>query len=225
MIITQLASPAEHRAAASRAAAAYTQMVAGSLANPVIATSAQHAADMHRVLTALWSKAAVTMDPESAFFRLASLATATATAVPAPMNVRPATLIAGVRRAWSNALADMNIPLVFPAVQIPATIDVPDWAGARTRYLHNMTPQEYVTARLQQATQLGGASGLLAGLDAYLVDAAVSTGDDAFLTVYARWAWLVSRVQADTPLDAAQAIARDVLGVVESVRASEYVEL
>lgn len=225
MVITQLASPAEHRAAAARAAAAYTQLAAVSLHDAVLATSAQHMADTHRVLAALWSKASGALDPESAFFRLASSALTSATAVPGPTGARPAVQIAAVRRSWTATLGEMNIPLVFPAALIPEHVPAPDWAAARARYLHGMSPERYVQARRDQAATLGGATGVLAGVDAYLVDAAAAAGDHALVTVYARWAWLVGQVRADTPVDSAQAIARSVLGPIESVRAAQHVDL
>lgn len=221
-MITQLAHPTQHREAAARSAAAYTQLVRTNRADPVIATSSQLAADMHRVLAAVWGKASASMDPETTFFRLASTATEQAALVPPPPNATVAELIASTRAHWSGALSGLNVPIVFPSTVLRTEQAVPDWARARTAFLHQMTPQQYVQARLAQRDQFTGARRVLAATDAYLVTAAMNAGDHALVTVYARRARLATTLNADMSAEDALVVVTEALGPVEMVRAEPF---
>ena len=76
----------------------------------------------------------------------------------------------------------------------------------------------------QSRQQAGTVEGVLAGVRAYLLDAAVVAGDEGLLSVHARLAWLAEGgVNAGTVEGLVEHV-RQVIGPVEMVRLSPYLK-
>jgi len=213
--VTHLASPADHRAHASLSAHAVQQ------GDWPAAVATQWASDMHRVLAALWGKAAVATDPETTFFSIASQVAAAAFSVSVP-QAGGKEYIEAARARWTDALGGLNVPLVFTPLSHLHGAPQVDWQAARDTRLSGWTPEAFVQARRDQARDLPGVSGVLAAVEAFLIDQALHAGDDQLVTVTAGMALAGAAVHAEASTEDAVAAVKDALGPVVAVRATPY---
>lgn len=223
MSVTHLASPADHRAHASRLATQYSELSVHAVQQGdwPTAVATQWASDMHRVLAALWGKAAVATDPETTFFSVASQVAATAFAVPVA-SAGGKEHIEAARARWAEALGGLNVPLVFTPLSHLQGAPTVDWQAARETRLSGWAPDAFVQARRQQAHELPGVPGVLAAVEAFLIDQATHAGDDQLVTVTAGMALVGASVPAEASTEEAVAAAKDALGPIMAVRATPY---
>lgn len=223
MSVTHLASPADHRAHASRLATQYNELSMHGVQQGdwSTAVATQWASDMHRVLAALWGKAAVATDPETTFFTVASQVAVAAFATPvAPAGGKE--YVEAARSRWTAALGGLNVPLVFTPLAHLQGAPVVDWQAARDARLSGWEPAAFVQARREQAATLSGLSAALAAAEAFLIDQAIHAGDELLVTVTAGMALVGAAVRVESSTEDAVEAVKEALGPVVAVRATPY---
>lgn len=221
-----VAEPAQLRAHAADVATMMTaaSAAAAQVGQVGIAFVCQWTADVHRVVSALWSRAAVSHDPYTDFFTTADRVLTAADPAGLDPDAGPWDALMALRAAMTSACLRLNIPLVFPqashVVGLPGPVDL---ERVRDALLGGSDPRSWVADRLAEAAVASGAQQTRARVDAYLVDAARRTGDDLMVTAAARHA-VMNQVAPAGVADQGmvEAAARRVLGPVEWVRATPY---
>lgn len=219
-----VATAAEHRAQAVAVAnmLAEVSVTRAEHGDLPAAVACQWVGDVHRVVAALWGRAAGQSDPHQQFFAMAEQALTAADQVPAREPASGAALIAELRAAFTSACSQLNLPLVFPQAGHISSSPV-DLTCVRDDVLGGAAPADAVERRLAAARQAGGARGLRLALEAYMVDVAHRTGDDLMLTASARIHALAAAAPADlADVPAVESAGKRILGPVEWVRARPY---
>ena len=222
----QLATPAQLRTGAAEIANLLTESSAGHAraGEATTAVACQWVADVYRVVSALWAAAGVSPDPHQEFFQLAERVLTAADRVVVVEGACALDVLAGLRGAFTEACAPVNVLVVFPAATHLASLPAPVQLGAlRGQLLGGATPADFVRGRLEAAQATAGVGALRFALDAYLVDVAEHAGDLMMLTAAARIVALNDGAPRDTAdVHTLTETAKRVLGAVEWVRLQPY---
>lgn len=187
------------------------------------ALACQWVGDVHKVMAALWSKAANSNDPTTSFFELASQAMAAADrARPATNASSAAGALSSSRGAWVAAAREMNIPLVFRSAAHLGPLGPVDLERAGAALTEGLSAGEYLQARGATAGGLGRAAQV--AVLSYLAQVSDQTGDTARVTALAAWSLMqMQGVRSDDATEVKR-VAREVLGPVGWVRVGPYLE-